>query len=134
KYDTKKGFKWINPHRSLYGAHIALIVLIQHNMITAYQYIYDKMVKKREEMRSYLLGPLSDDFPEEYKPIRELYYTGSAKGKSCVEKMIIKTADDLLLFQLEKMDKLRLLENGQDIFSMELKPNEYNSIVYTQLT
>ncbi|CDL83142.1 transposase [Xenorhabdus szentirmaii] len=81
-------------------------------------------------MRSYLLGPLSDDFPEEYKPIRELYYTGSAKGKSCVEKMIIKTADDLLLFQLEKMDKLRLLENSQDMFSMELKPKEYNSIVY----
>ncbi|MDE9545198.1 transposase [Xenorhabdus bovienii] len=99
-------------------------------MITVYQYIYDKMIKKREEMRSYLLGPLSDDFPEKYKPIRELYYTGSAKGKSCVEKMIIKTADDLLLFQLEKMDKLRLLENGQDMFSMELKPNEYNSIVY----
>ncbi|MBD2779397.1 transposase [Xenorhabdus szentirmaii] len=99
-------------------------------MITVYQYIYDKMIKKREEMRSYLLGPLSDDFPEEYKLIRELYYTGSAKGKSCVEKMIIKTADDLLLFQLEKMDKLRLLENGQNMFSMELKPKEYNSIVY----
>ncbi|MBI6550811.1 transposase [Xenorhabdus lircayensis] len=98
-------------------------------MITVYQYIYDKMIKKREEMRSYLLGPLSDDFPEEYKPIHELYYTGSAKGKSCVEKMIIKTADDLLFFQLEKMDKLRLLENGQDMFSMELKPKEYNSIV-----
>ncbi|WP_115826445.1 transposase [Xenorhabdus cabanillasii] len=99
-------------------------------MITVYQYIYDKMIKKREEMRSYLLCPLSDDLPEEYKPIRELYYTGSAKGKSCVEKMIIKTADDLLLFQLEKLDKLRLLENGQDMFSMELKPKEYNSIVY----
>ncbi|CDH20871.1 hypothetical protein XBKQ1_2810017 [Xenorhabdus bovienii str. kraussei Quebec] len=99
-------------------------------MITVYQYIYDKMIKKREEMRSYLLGPLSDDFPKKYKPIRELYYTGSAKGKSCVEKMIIKTADDLLLFQLEKLDKLRLLENGQDMFSMELKPKEYNSIVY----
>ncbi|MDE9459735.1 transposase [Xenorhabdus bovienii] len=98
-------------------------------MITVYQYIYDKMIKKREEMHSYLLCPLIDDLPEEYKPIRELYYTGSAKGKSCVEKMIIKTADDLLLFQLEKMDKLRLLENGQDMFSMELKPKEYNSIV-----
>ncbi|CBJ80425.1 hypothetical protein [Xenorhabdus bovienii] len=99
-------------------------------MITVYQYIYDKMIKKREEMRSYLLGPLSDDLPEEYKPIRELYYTGSAKGKSYVEKMIIKTADDLLLLQLEKMDKLRFLENGQDMFSMELKLNEYNSIVH----
>ncbi|WP_274714756.1 transposase [Xenorhabdus bovienii] len=73
---------------------------------------------------------MSDDLPEEYKPIRELYYTGSAKGKSYVEKMIIKTADDLLLLQLEKMDKLRFLENGQDMFSMELKLNEYNSIVH----
>ncbi|MEX0447881.1 transposase [Xenorhabdus sp. SGI246] len=99
-------------------------------MITVYQYVYDKMIKKREEIRSYLLGPLNDNFPEEYKPIRELYYNGSAKGKSYVEKMIIKTADDLLLSQFEKMDRLRLLENGNDMFSMELKPNEYNSIVY----
>ncbi|MBD2786659.1 transposase [Xenorhabdus sp. DI] len=99
-------------------------------MITVYQYIYDKMIKKREEMRSYLLGPLSDNLPEEYQPIRELYYHGSAKGKSYVEKMIIKTADDLLLFQFEKMDRLRLLENGKNMFSMVLKPNEYNSVVY----
>ncbi|PHM25796.1 transposase [Xenorhabdus budapestensis] len=98
-------------------------------MITVYQYIYDQMIKKREEIRSYLLAPLNDNLPEKYKPIRELYYTGSAKGKTYVEKMIIKTADDLLLFQLEKMDRLRLLENGQDMFSMELKSDEYNSIV-----
>ncbi|CDM88107.1 protein of unknown function [Xenorhabdus bovienii] len=35
---------------------------------------------------------MNDNLPEEYKPIRELYYTGSAKGKSYVEKMTIKTA------------------------------------------
>ncbi|WP_340608143.1 transposase [Xenorhabdus bharatensis] len=99
-------------------------------MITVYQYVYDKMIKKREEMRSYLLSPSSDNLPEEYKPIREMYYQGPANGKSYVEKMIIKTADNLLFSQFEKMDKLRLLENGQDMFSMELKPDEYNSIVY----
>ncbi|MDX7989475.1 transposase [Xenorhabdus sp. 12] len=99
-------------------------------MTTVYQYLYDKMIKKREEMRSYLLGPLSDDLPEEYKPIRELYYHGSAKGKSYVEEMIIKTTNDTLLIQLEKLDRLRLLENGKDMFSLVLTPKEYNSVVF----
>ncbi|KLU14071.1 MULTISPECIES: hypothetical protein [Xenorhabdus] len=95
-------------------------------MITVYQYIHDKMIKDREKMRNYLLGPLDDDFPKEYKPIRDLYYNGSDEGKAFVERMIIKTADNILFSQLEKMDRLRFLENGKDMFSMLLNPKEYH--------
>ncbi|WP_228011626.1 transposase [Xenorhabdus griffiniae] len=104
--------------------------LKKNNIVTVYQYVYDQMIKKRQELRRYLLEPLNNKLPEEYKPIRETYYNGSGKAKNYVEKMIIKTANERLLSQLEEMDKLRLLKNGQDMASMEWMPYEYNSIVY----
>ncbi|MDX8001001.1 ATP-grasp domain-containing protein [Xenorhabdus sp. Reich] len=70
KYDTKKGFKWINTHRSLYGALIALIVLIQPAIVKQAEFlseawlsIQDKIRNSQSKMREqYLRGFIVEEY------------------------------------------------------------------------
>ncbi|MGJ0639005.1 transposase [Xenorhabdus bovienii] len=103
-------------------------------MISIYQYLNDYMADRREETVNYfftlLEAPLDNDFPEEFMFFRKLYHEKSGEGKKYLNKTVIEITNKIILNHFEKLDKIRFLENGKDMFPLFFTPKKYNEGVF----